>query len=89
MTALFLANLPFVSNRVFGVFQRPHKGLGLRFLELLLGYFITLALGIFIESTIGSIYSQGWQFYAVMACLFLVFAYPGFVYRYLWRKNQG
>jgi hypothetical protein len=26
-----------------------------------------------------------WTVAALLVCLFLVFAYPGFVYRYLWR----
>jgi hypothetical protein len=29
---------------------------------------------------------QGWQFYATTGALFIVFAFPGFVWRYLWRK---
>jgi len=28
-----------------------------------------------------------WTVAALIACLFLVFAYPGFVYRYLWRRG--
>ena len=36
--------------------------------------------------SMGQVAAQNWEFYAVTACLFLVFAFPGFVYRYLWRK---
>ena len=38
------------------------------------------------ESRAGPVYRQRWEFYAVTVCLFLVFAYPGFIYRYLWRR---
>jgi NADH:ubiquinone oxidoreductase subunit 2 (subunit N) len=30
---------------------------------------------------------QGWEFYATTASLFLTFAFPGFVYRYLARRR--
>jgi hypothetical protein len=36
----------------------------------------------------GGIYPQGWGFYAVTFCLFIVFAYPGFVLRYLWKRHR-
>ncbi len=87
VTALFLANLPFISNRLLGLIKRADKGLGLRFLELLIGYSLTVIVGLTIEAAIGERYTQGWQFYAVTACVFLVMTYPGFVYRYLWRKQ--
>ena len=38
------------------------------------------------ESRAGQVHPQRWEFYAVTVCLFLVFAYPGFVYRFFWRK---
>jgi hypothetical protein len=41
-----------------------------------------------LESRIGNTFSQGWEFYAVTGCLFLVLAFPGFVHRYL-RKKHG
>ena len=28
-----------------------------------------------------------WEFYAITFCLFRVFAYPGLIYRYFWRKR--
>ena len=28
-----------------------------------------------------------WEFYAVTGSLFLVFAFPGFVYRYFWQRS--
>jgi hypothetical protein len=33
----------------------------------------------------GQLAPQDWEFYAVTRCLFLVFAFPGFVYKVLWK----
>ncbi|HLA39718.1 MAG TPA: DUF2818 family protein, partial [Candidatus Glassbacteria bacterium] len=40
-----------------------------------------------VEKNLGPVHPQRWEFYATTACLFLVFAYPGFVYRFLWRRR--
>jgi hypothetical protein len=84
--AIVLANAPFFSEKYFFVktpAEGKTKGLAARFLELLVMYLVTLGLSLLIESRLGDIHKQGWQFYAITVCLFLVFAYPGFVVRYL------
>jgi len=88
MLALVLANLPFFSERVLFVRSVPPgaKHMGWRLLELVILYFATGAVAWLLESRAGQVHSQNWEFYAVTASLFLVFAYPGYVYRYLWRK---
>ncbi len=40
-----------------------------------------------IEARLGQRAPQGWEFYAITAALFLTFAFPGFVYRYLYRRK--
>ena len=35
----------------------------------------------------GAPYPQSWEFYVIGICLFLVAAFPGFIYRYMWRKD--
>ena len=45
------------------------------------------ALGFAFESTLGNRFSQTWEFYAITLSLFLVLAYPGFVYRYLFKRH--
>jgi hypothetical protein len=89
--ALTAANLPFLFERVLFV-RRPaagRKAFGWRLLELFLLY---MAVGLFAamleRGAYGSVYPQGWAFYVTTACLFLVFAFPGFVYRYLWRTRR-
>ncbi|MDR0702810.1 MAG: DUF2818 family protein [Azoarcus sp.] len=89
--AFVAANLPFLFERVLFV-RRPaagRKAFGWRLLELFLLY---IAVGLFAamleRDAHGGVYPQGWAFYVTTACLFLVFAFPGFVYRYLWRAHR-
>ncbi len=84
--AVVLANLPFFTERIFFV-RRPaagRKAPAWRAAELVVMYFVTGALAWLMEGRAGQVHRQNWEFYAVTASLFLVFAYPGFVYRYLW-----
>jgi hypothetical protein len=36
-----------------------------------------------VEANLGGTFTQGWQFYAITACMMLVFAFPGFTWQYL------
>ena len=89
LVALVAANLPFALRRRFAI--GPEKagfsGFWWRLLELVLMYFVVGGLALGLESRQGDIYPQGWEFYAITAFLFVVFAYPGFVYRYLWKRS--
>jgi hypothetical protein len=86
--ALVAANLPFLLERILFVraSKTGQKGLAWRLLELVLLYFVVGGLGWLLSKKIGTPQHQGWEFYAVTGCLFIVMAYPGFVYRYLWRR---
>jgi hypothetical protein len=88
LLAMVFANLPFLSERLFLVWLPPsgQKGAWLRIVELIALYLVTGAVASLMESRVGPVHAQRWEFYAVTACLFLVFAYPGFLYRYLWRR---
>jgi Protein of unknown function (DUF2818) len=89
LAAVIGANLPFLNQRWLGVIPRsvPKKGLGLHVLELVVCYLLVGALGLLLEKADGQIYPQGWEFYATTAALFLTLAFPGFVYRYLYRHH--
>jgi hypothetical protein len=82
--ALCAANLPFVSQRFLAVIAlaKP-KTPWLRLLELLIFYTIAGGIGLALEQRAGQIAPQRWEFYAITATLFVTFAFPGFVYRYL------
>lgn len=83
--AFVAANLPWMSERLLFVFPAPGgvKAGWLRLLEWLVLYFLVggIALGLE-QKSFGERQPQDWEFYAVTLCLFLVFALPGFIYRY-------
>jgi len=90
LLALLGANLPFVNQRLFALIPvqsgAARKSFWLRLLELLIAYFLLGGLGFLFESSIGNVFPQGWEFYAISGCLFIVFAFPGFVFQYLRRS---
>jgi hypothetical protein len=79
LLAFVAANLPFINNRVFAVWQ-PKSGVNskafwLRALELLALYVLVGALGIAFERWIGNVFTQRWEFYAITFSLFVVMAF--------------
>ncbi|WVN41027.1 DUF2818 family protein [beta proteobacterium MWH-UniP1] len=86
--ATVLANLPFFTERFFGVFRKPEKTIWWRLLELIVFYGVFLLIGFGLESYVGRSQSQMWQFYAITGLMFLILAYPGFVWRYLRRGRS-
>ena len=87
--AFVAANLPFLVERIFFV-VKPRAGsktFAWRLLELAVLFFVVGGVAWLLEGKLGEVHRQNWEFYAVNASLFVVFAYPGFVYRYLWRKR--
>ncbi len=92
LAAFIGANLPFLNERWLAVLPRkatlPPKTLWMRLAELVLLYFLVGALGLALEQEAGQIAPQGWEFYATTGALFLTLAFPGFVYRYLYRRRR-
>ena len=93
--ALAAANLPFYSQKIFGVMAlkggadgQARKPLWLRLLELLVCYFVVGAIAFALEARLGNAFPQTWEFYAVTGLLFIVLSFPGFVLRYL-RKHRN
>ncbi|RZJ84237.1 MAG: DUF2818 family protein [Massilia sp.] len=93
--SLAAANLPFLTERVFGLVPLKAntagdgtKSLPLRLLELIVLYFVVGFLARMLESRIGGVFAHGWEFYAITGCLFLVLAFPGFVLRYLRKQRR-
>lgn len=83
--AIFTANMPFLNERLFAIIpiRASIKPFWLRLIELIILY---LALGFIarlLEARLGNVFVQTWEFFAVTSFLFLVLAYPGFVFRYL------
>lgn len=90
LLAAIAANLPFINERLFAVIslKQNKKPVWARLVELLVLYAILGTVAYGLESRIGNAFPQGWEFYAVTACLFIVLAYPGFVLRYLRRRHD-
>jgi len=96
LLAAFAANLPFFNQQLFALIPLPAsrkdpawvKPIWLRLIELVVLYFVVGTVGHLLESSVGNAFAQGWEFYAITGCLFLVLAYPGYVMRYL-RKRRG
>jgi len=88
IAALFAANVPFFNNRWLALIPRKEpKTLWMRVGELFVCYLIVGAFGLALEQSAGQIYPQGWEFYATTGALFLTLAFPGFVYRYLFKRR--
>jgi len=94
--ALVLANLPFFNEHVFGFIRLGHAKPGVartkhpawRLFELLALYCVVGLLAWTLESRIGNVFSQTWEFYAITGCMFIVLAFPGFVVRYLRKRRH-
>jgi len=90
LLAVLAANLPWLSERFFIVFTPSggKKPFWMELLEWLVFYFLIglIAFG-FEMKTMGGLHTQEWEFYAVTLCLFVVFALPGFIYKYTLRHH--
>ena len=90
VAACLAANLPFLNHRVLAVgpLLKPRKALVIRLAEMIVLYFLVGGLALLLEKRAGQIAPQGWEFYAITGTLFLVLAFPGFVYRHLVRRRD-
>ncbi|MES2500003.1 MAG: DUF2818 family protein [Pseudomonadota bacterium] len=89
LLAFVAANLPWFSNKLFYAIALKSnvKNLAWCLLELVILYLTVAALSFYAEyATLGQVSAQGWEFYTVTFSLFLVFAFPGFIYKVLWKK---
>ncbi|MBD3670956.1 MAG: DUF2818 family protein [Gammaproteobacteria bacterium] len=80
--AIFAANLPWFSERLFIFIQLKNgKRFVVRLLEWAALYIVMGGVALGLETRLNGIrHDQGWEFYVVTLCLFLVFALPGFIY---------
>ena len=86
--ALVFANLPYVSESLFGIIPlKAKKHAWTRVLELLVLYFVTGGVAYALEARIGNVFTQVREFYMITVPLFVVLGFPGFVYRYLRKKH--
>lgn len=86
--AIIAANLPFLTDRILFIRQpaNGHKAFGWRLLEWGLLYGLLGLFARLLEAQRTPVHEQGWAFYVITLSLFAVFAWPGFVWKYFWRK---
>lgn len=58
-----------------------------RLIEVFVLYLLVGVVGFALETQLGNPFPQRWEFYAITLCLYVVLAFPGFVYRYLLRSR--
>ena len=83
--AVVAANIPWLNNRIFFIKESTdgQKKAIWSWLEVVFLYLVTGVLAFGFESKInGETYQQGWEFYAITFCLFIVLSLPGFLYKY-------
>lgn len=85
--SIIAANLPWLTERFFIVFPPPFGGVKrtwMRLLEwLIFACFAVLFAWALEQKITGSTHSQDWEFFAIFLSLFVVFAFPSFIYRHL------
>lgn len=88
LLAVGLANVPFFSARACLFFVVSNaKSLRLRLIEMFIGYVLVGLVAWLLERQSGQVAPQNWEFFAITATLFITFAFPGFVYQYLLKRN--
>jgi hypothetical protein len=88
LCAALAANLPFILNKVAGVWAVPRKHVGWCLLELGVLYCAVGGLAYLLESQVSPVHVQKWQFYVTTFSLFLVLAFPGFIARFFWKRRR-
>jgi len=85
--AFLVANIPWFSDNLF-IFLSMNKSKSIPVIigEIIVFYFLMGGLFVFIEKqVVGNIHNQGWEFYVITFFLFLVFSFPGFIYKVVWK----
>lgn len=86
--AIITANAPWVSEKLFFFIKwEKEKGFLLRLGEWAVSYLVVglIAIGLELQEN-GVRHEQGWEFYVATVCLYLVFALPGFIYQYEFKR---
>ena len=84
LTAIVLANIPWIMmHKVFIFVPAANKSFLIGLTEWFLYFILTGILAYLLENkSMGNVAPQDWEFYAVTFFMFVIFAFPGFIYRY-------
>jgi len=84
---LVAANIPWISEKFFLFFAIPNnteKRIWMRLVEWFAFASLALLFSLGLEQkSLGLTHSQDWEFYAIFFSLFVVFAFPSFIFRHL------
>lgn len=93
MMEIIFANMPFISERFFGVIPIKRGRVKLfwqRLLEWAILGLIAFGIAQFLEAHINlTPYPQTGEFFWVLVITHVTLAFPGFAYRYLWLKSSS
>ena len=70
--------LRFLRSGCSVLFRSSANIFGYHLIELAAGFALTAILAYILESRAGSVHDQGWEFYATVVCLYLIFAFSMF-----------
>jgi len=88
LVTIIMANVPWMFSEFLFVkkFPSDKKPFSWAVFEVVILYFVTGGILLLAEfKMIGHIQPQAWEFYAVTFFLFLVFSFPGFIFKTLWK----
>ena len=88
LLTLIFANAPFLSTRGFGIVPLKRKGVLHHLFELMVGGLVLAGIAYMLEKRASEVHPQDWEFYVVVICLYLVAAFPAFVWRYFWHGRN-
>jgi hypothetical protein len=88
LVALMAANAAYTSPKFLFFKTLDNKHVGWCLLEMLFWFALVGLLGYSLESMIGNVFSQGWEFFTIALCLFFVAAFPGFTWRFLMKHRH-
>ena len=88
IAGFLMTSLPFFLPRLLRTLRMtPFKAFLTFVAASLLLSVIVIAIAMLFERRTGQHMSQSWEFYAVLACLWVIAAFPGFLWRYLRRTS--
>lgn len=84
VSALVFANIPWITgNRLFVFIKLTAKPFWIGLFEWLAYFALMAGFATWLEYFVmGNLAEQEWEFYATNLFLFVIFAFPGFIYRY-------
>ncbi|MBX7228650.1 MAG: DUF2818 family protein [Burkholderiaceae bacterium] len=88
LAGFLMASLPFFFPRLLGTTSiKPLKAFVIFAVVSFLFFAIVIAAALMVEQYLGQRTQQSWEFYTVLTCLWIVAAFPGFLWRYLRRPS--